>query len=294
MAKKKSFLKKIQTWSQGMDDLFEYEIHRPVVNDSRTTFVGNMNPLGYPFNLIQPNVLQMGRGNFSKGYYDKRYGRLTREDTVLLYCFLNLRGHFHSSRASFRLSKKLLITTFLEHRPILIDIGCGPATSALALADLFPDTKFAYVGIDSASQMRDRGERFLQVARRKGVMNKKIPSMFRPSWEKLLSSYPDDCAIMFNFAFFFASKTLQVKHIKSLAKKVNRIGTKLKRGSVIISYTNAEEPDASENYDRFLDYLEGKPKSKRKKLKVLYRNRRGQLGDPKSQEFVRELFELVF
>ena len=122
-----------------MDDLFENKVHLKVTKDKRTTHTGNLNPLGYPYGFIQNNVLGNGRADFSNGYKHEVYGNLSADDKVLLYCYFNMRGHFHSSTANFEVAKDWLLETLFAKKPLIIDFGCGPATTALAIADLFPD-----------------------------------------------------------------------------------------------------------------------------------------------------------
>lgn len=277
-----------------MDTLFNEEVYNAIVTDQRTTNDGNMNPLGYPHGIIQPNVLQNGRGNFSKAYNHSKYGRLSPDDRTLLYCFMNFRGHFHTTKANFALRKHWLLTEFVEQNPIMIDISCGPATSALALAELYPGTRFTYIGVDSAHSMRTRGASLLTSAKSRGVVHESSIVSFESSWNSLGVTFPTNSAVMFNFAFFFASKTLRHRDLNSLASKVERIGTRLPTRSLIISYTNSIQTVANENYERFLDILQVTPKFGRANRTVRFRNRRHHTGAPATQEFSRELYGMEF
>lgn len=291
MPRKKRFLDSVQTWSEAMDALFDREVNTPVVK--RSTRNGNMNPLGFPFGIIQQNVLKCGRADFANAYAHSKYGKLTTDDRVLLYCFMNMRGHFHSSRAHFRLSRFLLNSTFWNNTRVLIDIGCGPATSALALADLFPQQNFAYIGVDSAPAMRRRAKRFFTVGKERKLIGANSSLSIKSTWEKLPKKYVPGCTLMFNFAFFFASASLRKRDLRSLANVICNIGERLVDGHVLISYSNSTASVAGENYDLFLKYLGLVPEKVPDVRTVRYRNRRRQ-GDVKSQKFVRELFELEF
>jgi len=143
-------------WSEKMDGLFRKHVHEIVEDHPKTDWGENIR-LGYPFGVIRDDVLKKGRADFAVGHADAQYGNLTADQKVLLYCFVNMKGHFFSSYANFRFNKMSLIKHFGPPQRIRVyDIGCGPATALLALCDLFPGIKLRYYGIDRAQAMPKR------------------------------------------------------------------------------------------------------------------------------------------
>ncbi len=137
----------VQKWSAKMDQLFGDKIDDKIKNDARTEIQGeNRKPFGYDYSHVQKYILKNGRADFSKGYDLDYHPDLSAEDKVLLYCSFNMRGHYHSSRKHFHDFKHWLNGTFLTGAPVLVDIGCGPGTSALAFGDVFPNIPFSYIG----------------------------------------------------------------------------------------------------------------------------------------------------
>jgi hypothetical protein len=129
-------------------------------------------------------VLAKGLADFSQGHDHPKYGRLSAEEKVLLYCFVNLKKHFFAALATFEAHRATLEELFMpDSRLVVVDIGCGPGTACLALADLLPGRDFDYLGIDSATPMRSKALALWQAARAKGLIgNGSIPAFLR-SWE---------------------------------------------------------------------------------------------------------------
>lgn len=280
-------------WSQKMDDLYNEEVHQKVLDHQRTSHAGNLNPLGYPYGHIQPCVLKNGRAKFTEGYEHVEYGKIDKYDKVLLYCYFNLRGHFHSSVDHFNLEKDLLTEFLAAEKPYVIDIGCGPATSALALAEVFPNQPFRYLGVDCAKAMRDRGVTLLTSAKKKGILHKDTTFSFYSKWGVLPSMVKQN-AVLFNFAFFFAAESLDDKALTSLAEKVERIGTTRADKRILISYTNSVEPVANTKYARFLELAQITPTEGRSNQSVTYHQRRNGAGTPGKQPYSHELYPLIY
>jgi len=73
--------------------------------------------LGYPFQVIRDNVIQLGRADFTMGHEHSKYGELSADDKVLLYCFTYMRLHFFESLATFRHYKSALEAMFSSASP---------------------------------------------------------------------------------------------------------------------------------------------------------------------------------
>jgi SAM-dependent methyltransferase len=280
-----------------MDTLFHDEIEIAVTSDPRTkrkTATNPQLPLGYPHDVIRDNVVAKGRADFSTGYESETYGDLTVDDKVLLYCYLNLRPHFHSSKKGFARYDNWLDRVFLDHRPVMIDIGCGPATSALALSELYPQKPFEYIGIDTAEAMHTRGKAFLKEAKIRGLFHVNSKCRFKESWDVFSAvPVPPNRTVMFNFSFFFASNSLDAKALKSLASVVKNTALGRPSKSVIISYTNSDRDVANEHYDSFLDLLKLDRKG-RVAHRVRYFNRNHHRIESDPQSYMHELYEATF
>src|SRR5579884_4493220 len=157
-------------WSAEMDSLFYNSVVKDVLDDPRTADSENLK-LGYPFEKIRKEVLAKGLADFTRGHNDPKYGHLTAQDKVLLYCFVNFRKHFFAARATLEAHRTLLEDLFAsENRLLLLDVGCGPGTACLALADLYSGSDFDYVGIDSAEPMRAKAAALWEEARIRGLI----------------------------------------------------------------------------------------------------------------------------
>ncbi len=114
---------------------------------------------------ILEHVLMRGRADFGEPYR-----HITAEQKVLIYCFFNMKKHFFTSYAVYQIVLDSLKAVFAmaDYQPVFIDLGCGPMTSGLALADLLHTTtghtiRMDYIGVDIAPPMLERAERFEEV-----------------------------------------------------------------------------------------------------------------------------------
>src|SRR2546423_560635 len=140
-------------WSKVMDSIFTRLITMPILNDPRTDWTEDLS-LGYPFDVIRNRVLNKGLADFRCGYSDSRYGTLTPDEKALLFCFINLKKHFFACYATYE-DYRATLEPFLSTgaNRVVMDIGCGPGTACLALADFLPGRAFAYFGVDLALPM---------------------------------------------------------------------------------------------------------------------------------------------
>jgi hypothetical protein len=94
------------------------------MNDPRETREPNTR-LGIPTSWIFRQAIGGGQASF-----DEPLGELSAKDRVLLYAFFNQKSHVNELVHAF---EKLLTTPRDLYRATVIDIGCGPFTSGLAL-----------------------------------------------------------------------------------------------------------------------------------------------------------------
>lgn len=146
--------------SDIIKDLFN-QINREYYNHPRINHTNN-DLWGFNIKYILDNILVRGRGDYTSGS-----GEITANDKVLLYCFYNFKKHYFTTYGVFETVINSLNNFFNNetYKPTFIDLGCGPMTSGLALADLIntihgKPINFSYIGIDISRPMIDRANSF--------------------------------------------------------------------------------------------------------------------------------------
>ena len=179
------------TRSKEIRTIFRQHVDNPVRHDARSQPSVDIF-LGYPSPFTLKRVLRWGLADFSKGFTHATYGMLSADDLVLLYCYFNMKRHFDTASTVFRMHQATLEGLFSADGGSLssVDIGCGPATACLALADLFRWGKLAYVGIDSAVPMRNKALLLWQAAQRVSLIGVTSTVNFAPSWEEIRVEQP--------------------------------------------------------------------------------------------------------
>jgi len=280
-------------WSPAMENLFWTSVGKVILDDPRTDWSESLS-LGYPFDVIREQVLQKGLADFSQGHDDPRYGRLTPDEKALLYCFVNFKKHFFAALATFQEHRAPVEDLFGSgEKPLLLDIGCGPATACLALADLLPGRNFEYLGIDSAAPMRTKAKSLWEAAVAKGLIGRDPTETFRESWTDLA---PEQIAparsVLVVFSYCCASHTLTLKVLQSLAHTILKIVSTRTGKPLVLAYMNSTNPLANINYEVFKDALGLDVRaSAPAPVTIEYRKKRGgtALG---RDEFVREVLRI--
>ncbi len=246
---------------------------------------------GIPYNHIFATVLERDRCDFSEPFESDELGNLTPHERCMLYCFQNMRGHFHASKWTFKKLDRKIPPECWEDKPFVIDIGSGPATSCLAFANAFPGWPFDYLAIDSAEGMQALAKKLTSKAMREKIIAENS-TLYTPrsTWEKLDPADFTNTAIVFNFSFFFASQTLTENCLRTLAVCVNRFA-KCQEKRVFICHTNSKYSISNKNYFKFLKMLQLTIDPLDEKI-VSYLNRRNKPESKKQQEFAYEFFEV--
>lgn len=212
-------------------------------------FHSDDNLWGHSKKYILDNVLIRGRGDFSKPS-----GDITAEDKVMLYCFFNLKKHFFTSYAVFQNVINSLKEFFKspDYKPVVIDLGCGPMTSGLALADLIFTTRgtaitMSYVGIDIAIPMMKKAKDFMSLP----IFSTETTFDFFESWNELSAKRLNGIAgtnnpIIFNASYLFASDTLDEQ---DLAHYVSNVAKSYK--NVYFVFQNPNREDRNIKYIQF-------------------------------------------
>ncbi len=154
-----------------------------------------------------------GRSDFSHGMsvYSREEERnigLTAANQVEIFCRYLMPKYQNEAKQTFLARKEELIKLAAEYGGHLrmVDVGCGPATCGVALAEIMADDdiNIEYVGINVSEEMRAEGERQMK---RFGGRN--ISWRFASSMEEAAESLSDAAQsptlTIFCFSHFFAS-----------------------------------------------------------------------------------------
>ena len=222
---------RLSDW-EWLQELRKTEVTDRVANDHRSQ---SDVLLGVPFNEAQRFI------NGGQADFDAPFGPLSPDDRVLLYAYVNQRGHLEE-----------LIAAFKQHfgnsgpsNPIVVDIGCGPFSGGLALAATLGEyTGFDYIGIDRAASMRRFGEQLASSdlmpvsVTRQWAADIDCVTWTRPGWREIIVIV----------SYLFASPTLDVgKMFSSLNTLLDRFG----HGAVTLLYTNSKHGAANLLYPSF-------------------------------------------
>lgn len=208
---------------------------------------------GYTKKEILDDVLVRGRGDFTKNY-----GKISADDKVMLYCFFNLKKHFFTSYAVFQTVTDSLKAFFSneEYKPVFIDLGCGPMTSGLALADLVHSTtgsgiNFSYIGVDISKPMMEKAMSFQSL----DIFSSSSTFNFVSNWNDIDHKTLHDLAgknnpIIFNASYLFASSSVDPidlgKYVMDISKNFDH---------VFFVFQNPNRIDRNLKYEEFKDSI---------------------------------------
>ena len=179
--------------------------------------------------------------------FDAPSGDLSPDDLVLLYAYLNQKGHIEELVTA----SDLLLAGSKPPNPIVVDVGCGPFTGGLALvATLGHDPCFDYIGIDRAASMRRLAARLAS----SGL----VPGRVTTHWAADIDSVewlrpPGFREVIVIVSYLFASPTLDAEAMfMGLDRLLRRIG----QGAVTLLYTNSTREELNRQYPGFRQRLE--------------------------------------
>jgi SAM-dependent methyltransferase len=125
----------------------------PIEQDPRSALPGKIH--GHDTGFIHLNILHRGRAGYRPG--DTPFGT-TADERVRMYCHLLARRRYLASLSLFTLHGERLAAA----GPVtLLDIGCGPATAALAFRRVHPAVRLHYAGVDPSPAMLRQARTFL-------------------------------------------------------------------------------------------------------------------------------------
>jgi SAM-dependent methyltransferase len=174
-------------------------------------------------------VLQQGKADFINGE-----SGLSPDQTVLLYCRHYLQMHLASSRYVLDACSQKMFggdLPFLREESLMLDFGCGPLTTALALASYSQQVnkqtlKLNYIGVDHAPAMLKKAEEFSQ---NYNLFKQDSQFKFLTDYRKLdfllyslnkRNFHTKKSWIILNFSYFFASSSLNAQELAIFVNKL--------------------------------------------------------------------------
>jgi hypothetical protein len=207
--------------------------------------------MGFPMEQIRTSILARGLADFSVGYREPSGLSLSPDELVSLYSYSNMKGHFFTCSATFQEHQEVLEDLFKPRgRVLMIDVGCGPATACLALADLLPSRRIDYIGIDSAEAMRAQAQKLFEAAKdgAKLLQTDSVPA-FKPCWTAVpVEHIAHEDSVMLVFSYFFASKSLMAQDVKGMAAWVASLASTRAGRPLLSFYMNSTDHRANEKY----------------------------------------------
>lgn len=273
--------------SDIIESLFRTRINKLVLSHPNSD--GPTICLGYNIPAVLNDILERGRTDFNAPYKE-----LGPEEKVLLYCYFNMKKHFFTSYAVFQRMKTTFETFFADdvYEPIFIDLGCGPLTSGLALADLMntevgKPIKLTYIGIDIAKSMLNKALEFSKCE----LFDKASKFFFFKSWDEITLDLMNglggkNAPILINASYLFASKSLNPEQLVAFVKK---LGTVYK--NLFFLFQNPDRIDRNIKYEQFkggleFDLIEGKVE------KIAYKTKNDNLSLPAEEDVYYEILAI--
>ncbi|WP_139419362.1 class I SAM-dependent methyltransferase [Chryseobacterium mulctrae] len=244
--------------------------------------------LGYDQYTVRKKII-----NFGQAHFDDLYGHLTSNDIVKLYCYFNMRKHYYSSLYLFDRFNHIARFHGTNGRIKFIDVGCGPATSGIALVDhLYSDSaelvSFDYFGVDYYGSMREEAEYMMQ----NSAYNDQGTTFYLADLAELGYELLDNAnSIYINTCYLFASDSLNEN---KLAEDVMHIRKSKPDVPCYLLFQNSTDPAKNvkyNNFKRLLRYVE--PPIFSTTARVSYNNRRSSMFGPTHEDVYFEILELT-
>ena len=216
---------------QWLQDVRQVEIVDRVQNDPRSR-------PGTFFGLTGAEAMDCI--DWGQARFDEPWRGMSPTDRALLYAFFNQKGHLEELTEAFR----MIFANQVPDAPIVVDLGCGPATGGLALAGVLDPPDFDYIGMDRYAVMRDLGERLVANAPRlKTVRRLWVRDLESIGW----SSAPGWRPVLVIVSYLLASRTLKPA---TLVDQLDALLTRIGRGRVTMLYTNSPRPNANRSFSK--------------------------------------------
>jgi SAM-dependent methyltransferase len=227
-----------------LDEIRRRLIIEPITNDPRETGASGTR-LGVAISWIFRHAVGGGQASF-----DEPLEHFSSRDRVMLYALLLQKGHVDELTHAFG---KLLSDSHQLHGATVVDIGCGPFTSGLALANVTDNrVVFRYFGVDTSQAMCTLGAELAEAAKEAGGLNPLTSVEFTDSADHIDFGPMRSGWTIVILSYLLASRTIDVELLtKQIVEFCRRIGP----GPVALLYTNAAREEAREAFPEFRDCM---------------------------------------
>ncbi|WP_447735919.1 hypothetical protein [Pseudomonas shirazensis] len=228
---------------QWLEELRTRMIVRPIQEDERTRYGL---PLGKEVSWIFNHAIGGGQANF-----DEPIGGLTPQERVMLYAYLNQKAHVDELIHAFA---KLVPDLERFRNATVIDIGCGPFTAGLALANVVgAGVAYRYFGIDHSASMCEFGARLAARVEAINEFHSGTEVSFHQNIDEIdFGRIRGGEITIFVLSYLLASTSIDVdelvRQIKSAQKRVGL-------GATVLLYTNTGRESARKLYPDFCSKL---------------------------------------
>ncbi len=228
------------TVSQWYERVRRTYIIDPLNNDPRETGQRNSR-LGKPSTWIFTQAIGGGQANF-----DEPIENLSPRDRVMLYALFNQKGHVLELIHAFQ---KLIDYPQRMNNATILDIGCGPFTAGLALANVIGnEVAFRYVGVDTSEQMRAFGGELVEAARNEAGLSSEAQVYFTGSIDTFDFGQSRSGWTVVVLSYLLASASLDIEQlVRQIVNVCRRIGP----GPVAVLYTNSAQADRQKAFPEF-------------------------------------------
>ncbi len=215
----------------------------PIQNDPRSS---NGTSLGRQPDWIFNHAIGGGQANFDQWIED-----LSPRNRVMLYALFNQKAHVDELIHAFN---KFLPDPNSFKGATVIDIGCGPFTAGLALANVIGNAvKFRYFGIDRSSEMCLFANELSNEVRILGELHGSTEVSFQQSVDAIDFGQRRGAEItVFVLSYLLASETIDVD---ALVAEIDRTALRIGMGQTFVLYTNSAREEARTNYPSFKDRM---------------------------------------
>jgi hypothetical protein len=241
--------------------------------------------LGLDTFTIRSEVINFGQANF-----DKPYKKLTPADIVKLYCYFNMRKHYYSSLYLFERCAWIKKLISKEGCLKFIDVGCGPATSGIALTDYLLTIKnskqqFDYIGVDYYDSMLVAASDIMtNSVYKKCTNNAFVKSIPEINDKKLMGAN----SILINTCYLFASPTLKVD---LLAAEINDLLKDYDSIPKFLLFQNTTDDAKNIKYELFKTKLLKHDVLLSEKVTIKYNNQRNSFYPPVHESIYFEVLK---
>lgn len=222
-----------------LEQLRRQLIVTPISNDPRSV---HGTRLGRQSSWIFNHAIGGGQADF-----DQAIEELSPRDRVMLYALFNQKAHVDELIHAF---DKFLPNPDTFKGATVVDIGCGPFTAGLAVANVIgPRVAFRYFGVDRAVSMRSFANELAEAVRVLGEFNERTEVGFYRSVDEIDFGRHRGAEIaVFVLSYLLASDTIDVD---ALAGEINRASSRIGMGQTFVLYTNSARESACANYPAF-------------------------------------------